>query len=186
MEITFRSKRVLNILYSIIKNRNDFLLKLYLTFPQAPRLLFSHKNKSLGEERLRKKYFFLKVSMISKGELHLFGAISTFSSFFGFLPIEWDSGNFSVSFTTRKYKLFLYYTIRVYTVAYAMFAWVRFHPSYMGMGTSLPLYYTVYHAGYLNLHFFTAMFDTVFMWYGREILYFFNQMVRFNRRTGTT
>jgi hypothetical protein len=122
--------------------------------------------------------------MISEGELYLFGVVSRFSSFLGFLPIEWNSDTSLVVYTSKEYKLWLNYATRAYTAAYFIFAWIRFGPSYMGMGTSFPLYYTIYHAIYLNLHFFMLMFDTVFMWYGREIISFFNQMVGFNRDTG--
>lgn len=55
--------------------------------------------------------------MISEGELYLFGVVSRFSSFLGFLPIEWNSDTSLVVYTSKEYKLWLNYATRAYTAA---------------------------------------------------------------------
>ena len=122
--------------------------------------------------------------MISRGELNVFGFIASLESVLSFLPIERGSSRYHLQFTTKNYKWILYYALKLFSMSYFIFALVRFYPSYQGYRILYPAHYTLFHFTYLVLHVFTVMFDTVFTWYGEEIIELYNQLVGFNKITG--
>ena len=122
--------------------------------------------------------------MISKGELNVFLFIVSLESVLSFLPIERGSSRYHLQFTTKKYKWPLYYALKLFSMSYFIFALVRFYPAYHGYRTLYPVHYTLFHFAYLLLHIFTVMFDTVFTWYGVEIIELYNQLIGFNITTG--
>ena len=122
--------------------------------------------------------------MISRGELKVFEFITRLESVFGFLPIERGSFRYNLKLTTKTYKWVQYYALKLFSMSYCIFAVVRFYPAYHGYRVLYPAHYALLHFNFIVIHVFTVMFDTVFAWYGEEIIELYNQLVGFNNITG--
>ena len=123
--------------------------------------------------------------MISRGELNVFRFIVSLESRLCFLPVEHGSrSRYHLQFNTKNYRLFLNSGIKFFSISYFIFAVVRFYPAYHGYRVLYPPHYALFHFVYIVLHLFTVMFDTVFVWYGAEIIELYNQLLRFNTTTG--
>ena len=122
--------------------------------------------------------------MISIGELNVFGIIFNLESLLCFLPVERGSSRFQLKFSPNKYRWFMYYFLRFFSMSYFIFAVLRVYPSYLGYRILYPAHYTLFHFIYIVLHVFSVMFDTVFGWYGTRIIELYNQLVKFNTISG--
>jgi len=134
----------------------------------------------------QKRFRFTVSIMIAKGELQLFGYLVRVNSFLPCTPIEWDSTNFHLYHTSYKPKLILNKIIRFISFLYFAFSTIQLYPAYQGYGTTYPKHYIIFHAILAILSAWSAMFNTVFMIHGPEIVEAFNQMVSFNRESSNS